>query len=159
MSSTLTTLARHLTPKPFRKLLLEDLIAALPAEEQDYLRADAAASPTPYMPTLEYTEAKPEWIALYMHCSRGQIDPSVLRRMRDIDLEYLAASPPPADFYRLAVDDASREQRRGIELQIDKLHANTTRATRELQRRYAFRIGSALAALGVALGATTSHLF
>jgi hypothetical protein len=78
--------------------------------------------------------------------------------MRDIDLEYLAASPPPAELYRLTIDGASHEQQQAIERQLDKLHANVTRATRELQRRYAVRIGATIAALSVVLGAAAGRL-
>jgi hypothetical protein len=76
--------------------------------------------------------------------------------MRDADLEYLAVSPPPAEYYRLKADGGSREEQLARQLKAAKLHANVTRATRELQRRYTIRIGATIAALSVVLGASTS---
>jgi hypothetical protein len=149
-------LAKRLTPERFRKLHLEKLVAALSAEQRDWARGGVDNAPVPFIPELEYTESRIEWVALYAHCQRGQIDPSILRRMRDVDLEYLAASPPPAEYYRLKADGGSREEQLARQLKAAKLHANVTRATRELQRRYTIRIGVTIAAVSVLFGASTS---
>jgi hypothetical protein len=154
----LTRLARQLTPTPFRKLRLDELVAALPPDQRDEARSGAEASPTPLIPSLPYTEARLEWMALYRHCQRGQIDPSILRRMKDIDLEYLAGSPPLAELSRLKATGASQEQQQSIHLKAAKLHANITRATRELQRRYAIRIGATIAVLSLLLTVITSRV-
>lgn len=158
MAHALKQLARYLTPKPWRKLLLSELIAALPAQEQEQLRITRDHAPKPFLLALPYTEGRLEWVALHAHCTRGQIDPSVLRQLKDIDLEFLAASPPPGEWYRLRTDDTSRERQQAVELEVAKLHANMTRATRELQRRYAVRVGATIAALSLLLGAATSRL-
>jgi hypothetical protein len=148
---------RRCTPKRFRKILLDELVAALPAEHRDDVRAGVDNAPTPFLPALSYTEARPEWGALYEHCRRGQIDPSVLRRMRDIDLEYLAASPP-VDLDRVKAEGASREEQARVYRRSVKLQANVTRATRELQRRYTVRIGATIAALSLLLSVATTRL-
>jgi hypothetical protein len=145
-------------PKPFRKIVLEELVAALPPEQREDARSDVEKAAAPFIPRLPYTEAKLEWVALYKHCQRGQIDPSVLRRMKDIDLEYLAGSPPLAEIYRLKAAGTSNEEQHSIHLKASKLHANTTRATRELQRRYAIRIGATIAALSLLLSVVTTRL-
>jgi hypothetical protein len=103
-------LAKRLTPERFRKLHLDELVAALPADQRDWARGAVDNAPVPFIPELPFTEMRIEWVALHAHCQRGQIDPSILRRMRDVDLEYLAASPPPAEYYRLKADGGSREE-------------------------------------------------
>jgi hypothetical protein len=150
-------LARRITPKRFRKVLLDELVAALPAEQRDDVCAGVDNAPTPFIPALSYTEARPEWVALYEHCRRGQIDPSIMRRMRDIDLEYLAASPP-VDLDRVKAEGVSRGEQALIYRRSIKLQANVTRATRELQRRYTLRIGATIAALSLLLSVATTRL-
>jgi hypothetical protein len=154
----LSRLARQLTPKPLRKLRLDELVAALPPEQREEARIGVDDAPTPVIAALPYTEARLEWMALHRHCQRGQIDPSVLRRMKDIDLEYLAGSPPLAELSRLKATNVSQEQQQAIHLKASKLHANITRATRELQRRYAIRIGATIAVLSLLLSLITSRV-
>jgi hypothetical protein len=153
----LKRLARWLTPKRHRKILLEDLAATLAADQQDFVQRVHDSSPKPYIPRLPYTENRIEWIILHEHCVRGQMDPSTLRRLRDIDLEYLAAVPHP-DWYRLETQSVSAEEKQRVELQISKLQANMTRATRELQRRYTIRIGAAIAVLSLVVSTAISHI-
>jgi hypothetical protein len=153
----LKRLARRLTPKRHRKILLEDFAATLSAEQQEFVQRVRNKSPKPYIATLPYTEHRIEWIILHEHCMRGQMDPSTLRRLRDIDLEYLAAVPHP-DWYRVHRQPTSLEEQQRVELQIAKLQANVTRATRELQRRYTIRIGAAIAVLSLVLGSATSRV-
>ena len=148
----------RVVPKRFLKIDLEALVAELPADRRRSVEWDYEHRPKPVLPALPYTEAKRKWIALYQHCQLGQIDPTVLRRMKDVDLEYLPGSAPPAELYRLYAESTSRDQQLAAELQAEKLNANVIRATRELQRRYAVRIGALIALVGVLLGAGAGRL-
>ena len=133
-------------PARFRKIDLTDLEAASSAEHRDVITELEASAPQAVLPTLEYTEGRREWIALYRHCERGQISPKVLRRMRDVDLEYLAGAPTPADLYRHYGYESGTHPE-AAELIASKLQANVIRATRELQRRYSRNLAWSIAAL------------
>ena len=98
--------------------------------------AAADHQPKPLYPRLDFTEQRYERTLLYNHCRRGQISPRHLRRMHDVDLEYLAGSAHPT----MNPDEAS------------KLIPNITRATHALQRRYALRATFAVTVVAAAIG-------
>ena len=87
-------------------------------------------------PTLTFTEQNPQWTLLYDHMRRGQIDPDHLRRMRNLDLEYIAAG-----YFH---EDLCKDEKA-------KLSGNMARATRELQRRLAVRTGMGVVILAALL--------
>jgi hypothetical protein len=147
-----------LIPTRFRKIDLQALLSELSPDDRRTVEWDYEHRAEAVLPALPYTEDKRTWIALYLHCRAGQIDPAVMRRMKAIDLEYLAGNQLPAELYRLYGETQSREERLAAELQAAKLNANVTRATRELQRRYAIRIGGLVALMSVLLGAAVGRL-
>jgi len=135
-----------LVPTRFRRIDLAALEAKLPARDREVVVRLKTAEPQPVIPSLLYTEANREWIALYRHCERGQISPKILRRMKNIDLEYLAGAPTPAELYRLHGYESGTHPE-SAELIASKLQANVTRATRELQRRYSRNLAWSIGAL------------
>jgi hypothetical protein len=91
------------------------------------------------LPSLRYTEHNPAWVLLYKEIKTSQIHPSTLKRMRRIDLEYLAGmndSPP---------DLSDKESA--------KLRENVARATHELNRRNQLWAGLIGAIVGAVIGA------
>jgi hypothetical protein len=69
-------------PKRFRKIDLYELLADLSADHRRTVEWDYEHRPEPVLPALPYTEGQRTWIALYLHCRAGQIDPAVMRRMK-----------------------------------------------------------------------------
>lgn len=98
---------------------------------------------------IPFTEDRLELVLLRMIASSGQIEPHRLRRMRTLDLEYLAGIPPPPrqpTWLGSFVAD-----------QDMKVAENAHRAARELERRAIFRaqlVGTGLATIGATIGAT-----
>lgn len=106
---------------PKRRTEAESSAAAHESRGHD----DGSASSRVYT-ALEFTEMNPQLTLLYDHLKAGQISPEYLRKMRNVDLEYIAAGGVHG---RLGTDEQA------------KLAGNMTRATRELQRRLAVRTG------------------
>ena len=114
-----------------RKYALNRLLSEIPSSEVEGATRAAERHAPPVYPSLTYTEASPVWILLYDHIRRGQISPHHLRRMRDIDLEFIAAA---------VTSEAHLDPK-----EAPKLQGNTARAMRELSRRYTIRAGIAVA--------------
>jgi hypothetical protein len=130
-----------------------------------YLQADADAlascteTEIPTLPALPYTEGNPEWTMLYNHIRIGQIRPERIRRMRRVDLEFIAANVgrpigPTPNPYAVGpgVDRIFERQRGDMEASEMKLAGNVARAARELQRRDTFRSSFLVGAAGALLG-------
>lgn len=149
-----------------RSISLSDLLVDVPAGDAnthgtvEWAKEMAKRNAPPVFPALTYTETNYQWILLYEHVQRGQIDPRVLRRMKTGDLEYLAGHPSPHPDLIEAV--GTPEQRADARGRAIKIVENITRATRELQRRSARRaylwstaiaagVGGAVGGLVVAL--------
>lgn len=149
-----------------REINLDDLLADVPTGDAgshgtvEWAKAMAKQNSAPVIPGLTYTETNYQWILLYEHVQRGQIDPRVLRRMRTDDLEYLAGHPSPHPDLLEAV--GTPEQKADARGRAIKIVENITRATRELERRSARRaylwstaiaagVGGAIGGLVVAL--------
>ncbi len=126
--------------KLLREVDADEVEAAKSESEKHPSGQHASGEPTSLVyKKLTYTEQNYLWVLLYRHMRRGQISPDHLRRMRDVDLEYIAGS---------------------IHLDLDKdveakLQGNIARATRELSRRYAVRTGMAVTAFAVFLALLT----
>jgi hypothetical protein len=104
--------------------------------------ADKASSET--IPALTYTEHRVEWVLLRKHATRGQIKPSMLKRMKREDLEYLAGMTNMHPVHQLEYEvqrtaqpqDPSRLKKARASLEEEvKVVENAVRATRELERR------------------------
>lgn len=131
---------RSWRPWEWGKVELRHLLEGVAAERVDEAtRAAKGHEPPPVIPGLDYTEQNPEWVLLYDHSKRGQISPRHLRRMRDIDLEYLAGASQTHP--ELPPDEAA------------KVLGNIARATRELNRRYACRTAVVVTLLAAVLSA------
>lgn len=69
---------------------LAELVSTLPDEKRQLVDRIHTRRPAPFFPdALGYTEGKREWVALWEHCKLGQINPGDLRRMDDLDLEFM----------------------------------------------------------------------
>lgn len=117
--------------------------------DRAFAEGEAKKHGDPVYPSLTYTEAHPEWVLLYMHMRRGQIEPKKLKRLRNVDLEYMAAHPSPHP--ALLQDD-------GAIGQAMKIVENVTRATRVLQGRAQVRAAVIVAAIAAGIGAFVGWL-
>jgi hypothetical protein len=148
---------------------------AVDPEEVSKAKAAADSHPAPVYPQLSYTEGHYEWALLYRHSQFGQIDPEILRKMRRVDLEYMAGHPAmhpelldPPPLPRANEHDAPAEaeiaraawraEQRGRGMKIIE---NVARASRELERRTRWHvaiIGTSIAAAAGLLGAYLGYL-
>jgi hypothetical protein len=113
-----------------------------------------------------------EWALLYRHIQFGQIEPNVLRKMRRVDLEYLAGHPAmhpelldppppptsesddaPAEAEESAVVWRAEQRGRGM-----KIIENVARASRELERRTQWRVAVFTTSVAAAAGLLGAYL-
>ena len=103
---------------------------------------DAGTHGSGILPSLRYTESRPEWVLLYKHVKIGQIQPEDIRYMYRIDLEYIAGmTSTPPDL---------------TETESAKLRENVARASVELQRRNTVRTALISALVGALIGAVAT---
>lgn len=96
----------------------------------------AKSSRAPILKKLPYTEGNYRWTLLYNHAREGQIDPSVMKRMRRMDLEYLAGMDfPHPDLVEPRYKSEPQKVAEERHAQITKLQGNVSRAKAELSRR------------------------
>lgn len=138
--------------------------------ESDLLKQaieSAVAHQKGHLPALSFTESNPEWVLLYDHARKGQIDPPTMKFMKRVDLYFLAglsfphpklAEPRSGNNnkneprglispFSWALDDAEERWE-----QLTKLQGNAARAKYELERRN-FVWTSALVVLAALTGA------
>lgn len=125
-------------------------------DENDLRQAkdDAKASKSPILNKLPYTENNYRWVLLYNHAREGQIDPSLLKRMRRSDLEYLAGIDfPHPDLVEPQREKEYKEDAKKRHAQVTKLQGNVSRAKAELVRRnmWSTTAITALAVLGAGI--------
>ena len=142
-----------LTPLRWPRLNLANLIEQVQPDRVDWARAEATKHEAPIYPGLPYTESQYEWVLLYEHIQRGQIHPNTLKRMRRVDLEYLAGHPMPHPGLvdPTGLSDDQLEHARGRAMKIVE---NVARATRELDRRSNWRNVFWTSAIATAIATT-----
>ena len=128
----------------WRRIRITDGLAK---DSEDFKKAldDAKKHPSGGLPALGFTESNVDWVLLYNHARKGQIDPRVMKYMRRSDLYYLAglsfphpalAAPKDEKLAKLAggmFDDSGERWE-----QLTKLQGNAVRAKVELERRNFF---------------------
>ena len=144
----------------FRRIDLHALLADVSAEEREGATEAARARDAEVYRQLTYTEGRPEWVLLYEHIQRGQIDPNLIRRMATADLRYVAGHSqmhPELLNSKGTAEEVRRAQGRAM-----KAVENGARASWELQRRAmknAYLWTTAVAAsLGGAAGAILARV-
>lgn len=146
-------------PFTFPRHNLSKLIDRVPDEELETRWRQIERHPDGPL-HIPYTEHRIRFVALRLHATKGQIDPAYLRRMRNIDLEYLAGSTEPfgrGDWATRSKISASSSIKSRDEatasIESLKVAENAIRAERELNRRTAIRstVLSAVVGAGAAL--------
>lgn len=115
---------------------LWDITQDVSEEELNNAEEAARASAAKILPKLDYTEKNVKWILLYNHARAGQINPSLLRHMRRVDLEYLAGMDfPHPDLTEPQRKDETDKAAKARHAQVTKLQGNVSRAKAELHLR------------------------
>lgn len=141
-----------------RRLRLEDLVVDVDPKLVAKAKEAAAGHGPAIYPQLRYTEREYLWVLLYEHLQRGQLHPETIKRMRTVDLEYVAGHPlPHPDLIPVQPGDtpAKTSERRGRAM---KLVENVARATRELEHRSSQRAYLVAGGIGAAVGGVAAAL-
>jgi hypothetical protein len=128
-----------------------------PADLNEAEKLAAGTSKGKLYGVLPFTEKKAEWILLYDHAREGQIDPSIIRRMRRSDLAYLAGMAfPHPDLVEPRKKGERKTEAEERHAQATKLLGNVARAQSELNLRnllWATSITASATLTGVLIGA------
>ena len=113
------------------------------------------------LPALQFTEKNVAWVLLYDHARKGQIDTSIIRRMRKKDLLFLAGmSFPHPNLTRPKAESEPAFSANLRHEEVTKLIGNATRAKMELDRRsktWTTIITASAALMGAVLGAILTN--
>jgi hypothetical protein len=130
-----------------------DITSDVDKNELEQAKKDASSSKAPILKSLPFTESKYQWVLLYNHARRGQIDPSVLRQMKRSDLEYLGGMDfPHPDLTEPQRPKERLEEAEARHAEVTKLLGNVSRAKTELNRRNLWNT-TAITAVAVLLSA------
>ncbi len=137
----------------FPRIDLAKEFARAPVDARELAESMAKDAPAPVIPGLPYTESRWEWALLRRHAANGQIDPAFIRRLRTVDLEYLAG------WGELNPTQLANAETKAQEVKVVE---NAVRASRELQRRATMSAAMSMtfiaAFVGVVVGAVIASL-